>query len=178
MEKQVSKLDGFVHDTNWSITRYASEEDCKAGKIYSEEEAVTLFGVPQTTPIEGNILVKAGINAAWTLICGGTADEFDNTNSYIGVGDSSTAEDADQTDLQAATNKLRVAMDSGYPTYGTNQQATWRSTFGSSDANWSWQEFAVFNASSGGTMLNRKISDQGTKTSGQTWQVSLVITLS
>ena len=51
--------------------------------------------------------------------------------------------------------------------------------FGSGDANYSWQEFSVANASSGtGTNLNRKVSNQGTKASGQTWTLDLAITLS
>ena len=50
--------------------------------------------------------------------------------------------------------------------------------FGSADANHNWNEFAVFNASSGGTMLNRKVSSQGTKASGQTWTLDLAITIS
>lgn len=170
--------EGLVHKTTWAVARYANEADAKAGKVYSDEEALALFGAKQHTAIENNILVNAGINEAWKLVCGGTATAFNNANSYLGVGDSNTAEDAAQTDLQAATNKLRKAMDTSYPTYGTSQQATWRATFGGTDANWSWQEFAVFNASSSGTMLNRKVSDQGTKTSGQTWQLTLTITLS
>jgi hypothetical protein len=170
--------EGLIHKTTWAVTRYANAEDAKAGKVYSEEEALALFGSKQLTAIENNILVNTGINEAWKLICGGTATAFDNANAYLGVGDSSTGEDAAQTDLQAATNKLRVGMDTSYPTYGTSQQATWRATFGGSDANFAWQEFAVFNASTSGVMLNRKVPDQGTKTSGQTWQLTLTITLS
>jgi hypothetical protein len=51
--------------------------------------------------------------------------------------------------------------------------------FGSADANYAWQEFTVANASSGtGKNLNRKVSNQGTKASGQTWTLDLAITLS
>ena len=170
--------DGIDYKTNWQITRYASESDAESGVKYSDEVAESLFGVKQVTPIKGNMLMNVGINDAIKLICGGTADAFNNTNSYIGIGDSDDAEDADDTDLQAVTNKLRVGMDGGFPTYGTDQKATWRATFGGSDANFAWNECAVFNASTGGVMLNRKVSAQGTKTEGQTWQVTLEITLS
>lgn len=100
---------------------------------------------------------------------------FNNANSYIGVGDSVTAYSAGQTDLQAATNKLRVAMDATYPQLATNV-ATFRSTFGTSQANYAWQEWGVFNASSAGTMLNRKVESLGTKTSAQTWQFTVTLT--
>jgi hypothetical protein len=105
-----------------------------------------------------------------------TGTFFNNANSYIGVGDSTTAFAASQTDLQAATNKLRKAQDATYPQVSTNT-LTFRSTFGTSDANFAWQEWAVFNASSSGTMLNRKVESLGTKPSSQTWQFTVTLTL-
>lgn len=106
----------------------------------------------------------------------GTGTAFNNANSYIGVGDSTTAFAASQTDLVAATNKLRKAMDATYPQVSTNV-ITFRSTFATGDANFAWQEWGVFNASSAGTMLNRKVESLGTKTSAQTWQFTVTITL-
>jgi len=100
---------------------------------------------------------------------------FNNANSYIGVGDSTTAYAAGQTDLQASTNKLRKAMDATYPTTATNV-VTFRSTFATTDANYAWQEWGVFNASSAGTMLSRKVESLGTKTSAQTWQFTVTLT--
>ena len=96
----------------------------------------------------------------------------------MGVGDSNTAAVATQTDLQAVTNKFRKAMNATFPISGTSQKITFQSDFGSAEANFAWKEFAVFNASSAGAMINRKVSDQGTKVSGQTWRLSLEITLS
>jgi len=106
----------------------------------------------------------------------GTGTAFNNASSYIGVGDSTTAFSAAHTDLQAATNKLRKAMDATYPQVATNV-ITFRSTFATSDANFAWQEWGVFNASSAGTMMNRKVESLGTKTSAQTWQFTVTITL-
>ena len=111
--------------------------------------------------------------ASITAGAGGTA--FNNANSYIGVGDSTTAFSAGHTDLQAATNKFRKAMDATYPQVAANVQ-TFRSTFATGDANFAWQEWGVFNASSGGTMMNRKVESLGTKTSAQSWQVTVTIT--
>ena len=126
----------------------------------------------------GNVMLNEGINELWTLVCSSSGTLFDNSNAYLGVGDGTTAEDATQTGL-VGTNKLYKAMDASYPTYGTSQKATWRATFEGSDANFDWQEFTVANGSDDSAKnLNRKVSDQGTKTSGQQWQLSLEITLS
>ncbi len=139
--------------------------------------------------IDGNLLMYGGASAQWeTLLGNGTTTSgqtltyFNNANSYIGVGDSSTAEAATHTDLQAATNKLRKAMDATYPTHtdGTasgNASAVWRSTFATSDANYAWNEWGIFNGSSGGRMLNRKVQSLGTKTSAASWQLTVTLTL-
>lgn len=111
-----------------------------------------------------------------TKIFNGTGTLFDNTNSYLGVGDSTTAFSASQTDLQAATNKLRKAMDATYPTLATNV-LTFKSTFATTDANFAWQEWGIFNASTAGTMASRKVESLGTKTSAATWVLTATLTL-
>jgi hypothetical protein len=103
------------------------------------------------------------------------ATPFNNTNTYIGVGDSTTAFSAAHTDLQAATNKFRKVMDATYPQVVANV-VTYRATFGTSEANYAWQEWGVFNASSAGTMLSRKVESLGTKTSAQTWVFTVTLT--
>lgn len=171
--------DVIHYKTEWGINRYANEADRLAKKVYTDEEAMRLFGAKQLTKVDGNLLLNEGINQLWTILCSSGGTKFDNTNAYLGVGDSSTAAAASQTGLQAVTNKLYKAMDASYPTYGTSQQAVWKATFGSTDANWAWEEFTVANGSSDtATNLNRKVSAQGTKTAGQTWELTLTITLS
>ena len=110
-----------------------------------------------------------------TLVAGAGGSAFNNANSYIGVGDSSTAFSAAHTDLQAATNKLRKAMDATYPTNAANV-LTYRSTFATTDANWAWNEWGIFNAAAAGTMMSRKVESLGTKTSAQSWQITATIT--
>lgn len=123
-----------------------------------------------------NLLLNGGINSIiWPAVAGGSYTALNNTNARIGVGDSSTAAAATQTGLQASTNKTYQAMDATFPTYGTSQQIVFRATFGSGSANYAWNEFIVDN---GTTSLNRLVSTQGTKTAGQSWQISLTITLS
>jgi len=139
-----------------------------------------------------NLLMYGGASCQWqTLIGNGTTTAgqaltyFSNAQAAIGSGDSTTAAAATQTDLQAATNKVRKAMDATYPlhTDGTTSGAAsivFRSTFATTDANWAWQEWGVFNSATAATgrMLNRKVESLGTKTSAATWQFTVTLTLS
>lgn len=122
-------------------------------------------------------LVNAGRDFIVTRITSSSGTIFDNTNSYLAAGDSSTnATPLTYTDLQASTNKLRKAMDATYPTVATNV-ITFRSTFSTSDANYAWNEWGIFNASSAGTMLSRKVESLGTKPGSQTWQLTAQLTI-
>jgi len=130
----------------------------------------------------GNLLMYGGASALWQRLIGTGITAFDNTNAYIGVGDSSTAAAATQTDLQAATNKFREPMDSTYPqhTDGTssgNASIVYKATFETGDANFAWNEWGIFNASSSGRMLNRKVTSLGTKTSSDEWIFTVTITM-
>lgn len=120
-------------------------------------------------------LTNAGRDLIASLVVGAGGTALNNANAYIGVGDSSTAFAAAQTDLQAASNKLRKGMEATYPQLAANVQ-TFRSLFGTSEANWAWNEWGLFNASSAGTMLLRKVESLGTKTSAQSWQFTTTIT--
>lgn len=121
-------------------------------------------------------LTNAGRNLIASAIVGAGYTTFANANAYIGSGDSSTAFSAAQTDLQAATNKFRQAMDVTFPTQATNV-LTFQATFATGDANYAWEEWAVFNDVSAGTMLNRKVEALGTKTSAQSWQFQVALTV-
>lgn len=139
----------------------------------------------------GNLLMYGGVSCLWQALIGNgtsTAGQaltyFSNTNAAIGVGDSSTAASATQTDMQAATNKLRKGMDATYPAHtdGVTSGAAsivFRSTFGTSDANWAWNEWGVFNSATAGTgrMLNRKAEALGTKTSAATWTFTVTLSI-
>lgn len=121
-------------------------------------------------------LTDAGRDFIAKDIIGESVTEFDNANAHLGVGDSTTAFAKAQTDLQAGANKLRKAMNATYPTRATNV-ITFQATFGTSEANFAWQEWGVFNASSAGDMLSRKVESLGTKTSAQSWQLEVDITV-
>ena len=122
-------------------------------------------------------LTNAGRNfIAQAIINDASPSFFTNALAYLGVGDSNTIFNAAQTDLQAASNKLRKAMDATFPTRATNE-ITFQSTFGTSEANFTWNEWGAFNAAAAGTMLNRKVESLGTKTAAQSWQLNVTITV-
>jgi hypothetical protein len=133
---------------------------------------------PKEIRVSRNLLVNTGLTDIGNgLTTTGLATPYTNANANLGVGDSVHGGGRGQTDLQAASNKLRKAMDATYPTVA-NGVYTFRSTFATTDANFAWQEWAVFNASSVGRMLNRAVSSLGTKTSAQSWQLTVTITIS
>lgn len=146
----------------------------------STDEA-DLLEIVNGTP---NLLLYGGASALWHRVIGGTTvSAFSNANAYLGVGDNSgTAAVATQTDLVAATNKTYLPMDATYPlhTDGTGSggaSCQFRATAGTATANYAWQEWGVFNASTSGRMLNRKVESLGTKTSASTWQLLVTLTL-
>jgi hypothetical protein len=112
-------------------------------------------------------LAQAAINDSPTFFSSGV-------NAYLGVGDSSTAFAIGQTDLQAASNKTRKVATASR----ASGVLTFVSTFGTSDANYEWVEIGVFNASSGGTMLARKVESPtlGTKVNTQVWTLTVTAT--
>jgi hypothetical protein len=160
---------------NWKVHWRAAYYQ---GDWTAEEIDAGLAGGPSDVrEQDGNILVTVGITALLNLLIGAGGTAFNNANAYLGIGDSTTAAAIGQTDLQAASNKVRQAMDSTYPQVSGNV-VTFRATFPTGAGNFSIQEQGTFNASVAGTMLNRKVSDLGTKTSASTLQLTMTITIS
>jgi hypothetical protein len=140
---------------------------------------------------EHNLLMFGGASCIWECLIGNgtaTADQtltfFNNARAALGVGDSTTAAAGTQTDLQAASNKLRKAMDATYPQHtdgvvSGSASIVFRSTFATGDANFAWQEWGTFNSvtAATGRMLNRKVESLGTKTSASTWQITITLSL-
>jgi hypothetical protein len=183
---QIDKFEGDVHDAS-SDGRLAYTD---TGLVVERFEHVE---------VEHNILVIGGASVQWqTLIGNGTATAaqpltyYNNGNAYLSVGDSSTAPADTQTELQAVTNRLRKAMDATYPlhtdTTGTagSKSIAYRSTYATTDANWAWNEWGLFNTVgtggppvTGGRMLNRAAGAGllGTKTSAATWVFTVTLSL-
>jgi hypothetical protein len=159
---------------NYRLSKY--HEDINACRTAEERLAFLANTKPyEVIEGEGNCLLNTGIDEIWDLIVGDSANHFNNASAQIGVGDSSTAAAATQTDLQAATNKTYKGMETGYPT-STTQKATFKASFGASEANYTWNEWVVKQSTSA-KCLNRKVDSLGTKASG-TWTLEVSITLS
>lgn len=123
-------------------------------------------------------LTDVGRDHFATDLIGLSIVEFDNANAALGVGDSNAAFAKAQTDLQAASNKLRKGMEAGFPDVPSAANALrYRALFGTGEANFDWQEWGLFNALAGGTMLSRKVESLGIKTSAQSFQLTATITV-
>ncbi len=171
--------DGLLRwGVDWNVAKYWGDERERGPGIEPYE---VVRG-------EGNLLTYGGMSCLLqSLIGNGTATTgqaltfFSASNARIGVGDSNTAAAATQTDLQASTNKLRKLVDSVSHTDATTSGAaviTFVATFATTDANYAWEEWGIFNAATGGRMLNRKVQSLGTKTSAASWTFTVTITLS
>lgn len=118
-------------------------------------------------------LTAAGIDFIAHVVAG-QATPFDSANAHIGIGDGTIEFDASHTDL-TGFNRLRKNVDEGYPTVNP-PVLIYRATFDKGEANFAWNEWALFNARTGGTMLNRVVEANGVKQEGQTWVFEVAIT--
>lgn len=186
---------GHVY-TETLITKHSADAEEYLIKKLGRMPTLADFETAQISPDEilegpqpGNILVNVGINQLWTR-CATAAQVWDSTHGAIGTGDSSTAASAAHTDMQAATNKYYQAW-SGTPTSGSSQAIVFNSVFGTSVANFAWNEYGVIVPNTGTTytsgttkqasyiLLNRKAGAGllGTKTSAQSWSFTVTMTL-
>lgn len=172
--------DSGIWTCGWTLEKFDADLDDWYREFGDRAEAELRFA-RENSPferlaIEGNILVTNGLQLLLDALIGVGITAFSNANARIGVGDSTTAAAIGQTDLQAATNKLRKAMDATFPSRaGTTM--SWKSSFTAAEANYVWNEWAIFNAASGATsMLNRKVESLGTKTTG-TWTLQADVTI-
>lgn len=123
--------------------------------------------------VEGNLLLNEGLQLMLDLLIGAGGTVLSNANAQTGVGDSTTAEAATQTDLQAAANKTWKAMNATFPSRAA-QTLSFQSDFLTGEANYAWQEWSIRNGAAADKNLNRKVASLGTKASG-TWTLSTSI---
>jgi hypothetical protein len=139
------------------------------------------------TEHHGNVITNAGWQALLKAATSGASGPlvFSSTVGRLGVGDTAGTPAAADTDLAAsagATHRLYKLMGAA-PTVGTGTNRTWTfvATFGSADFNQAWNEFGIDSGTADGTtvtapLLNHANSAQGTKTSGQVWTATAVMT--
>jgi len=168
--------------SEWQLTKFKDPD----GKVEaflknggSIKDAVRIFKdrLKSTEKWKGNVGLQEGRQELLDIICGlGTPTKWDNTNARLGVGDSNTAPAETQTGL-LGTNKSWKSMDATYPQRSA-QTAEWRATWGSTEGNYAWEEYTIVNASDDtGKNLNRCTASKGTKVSGETWTLSLKVTI-
>lgn len=163
--------DEAIDQRNWQVEAVLEKWD---------DEAAMVAGAPPDEVLreDGNLLLNEGITALLNLLTGASETAFNNANSYIGVGDSTTTAAAAQTGLSASSNKTYKAMESGFPSI-SGQTVSFKSIFGSSDANYVWNEWTVASGNSDSSdNLNRKVAALGTKVSGSSWTLTVSITVS
>jgi hypothetical protein len=129
-------------------------------------------------------------DAGWQLLMNGLAGtaitKFSATVGRIGGGITGTAATYTQADLLAATGAANRQWElvSSTPTVGATHTAglIFAATFPTTDGNFAWAEFAVDQGTAAGTAaatavcLSRGVASPGTKTSAQTWNVTVTIT--
>jgi hypothetical protein len=153
--------------------------DAQVQKWHDSSDHEAGLAPDEVLEMQGNLLLNAGITRLVNLLTGAGGTAYNAANSRIGVGNSTTAASAGQTDLQGASKYFKL-VDSVTP---SGQTVTWVATFGSSDANFAWEEWGVDNGSSSGAtvtapLLNRKVTSMGTKSSGSTWTLTVTVTIS
>jgi hypothetical protein len=164
--------DSATHHTTWRLMKFHEDIEPYRGR---EPEFYARFKPYEVIEGEGNVFTSAGVGLMLDLLMGAGGTVFSAANARVGVGDSSTAENASQTDL-LGSNKLRKAMDATWPSR-SGVVLSFQSSFGSTDANFTWNEWGIFNSASGATMFNRKAQSFGTKASGTTWALQIAISV-
>jgi hypothetical protein len=66
-------------------------------------------------------------------------------------------------------------MEATYPQRSSGA-VTFRSLWGTSEGNYAWNEWGIFNAASAGVMWARRVESLGTKTGSQSWQLTATAT--
>lgn len=178
MPEQTIQADRWKWDIAVTVEKWRSEAEHRMG--------VAPYEIVRD---EGNLLLNAGIDKLLDFLFGGASNAspnaLDSTHMRIGVGDTNTAASASQTDLQAATgaSTRQWKLPSSGPTRAAETE-TIVATFGSSEGNFHWQEWGMDHGTADGTgasvapMINRKVTDFGTKVSGAVWVLTVTLTIS
>lgn len=147
------------------------------GQMRVEKYRGAPVGVPyEVIESKPNLLLDDGIAFLLDRIIGTSGTSFSNANARICVGDGITAPDPADTDL-AGGNTTRLGMDATFPSR-SGSVMTFKSTFGTGDANHAWLEWGLANSGSGALLLNRSLESFGTKTGADTWVATLTCTMS
>jgi hypothetical protein len=191
--------------TDVRIERYDEEQTEWARALLGLRPGATLtsadFAAAGITPysVTGEEDCNAIAGSGWAAMLGGIAGttvspKLSATNGRIGVGTSTVTTSWANTWLQGDTGS--ASTTSYYQLCGTAPvivtssgpaTLTLSASFGGTAANFAWNEFGIDNAPASGAYLNGLAGgyilfnrgvwspSQGTKISGQTWPISIVL---
>lgn len=168
--------------TEWRIDRWRDTDGeisrlSKLGFTLQDLEKIYPECLINSEEFEGNVALNEGLQQVIEVICGISSPTlWNNGNARVGVGNSNTAAQATDSGLLGGSTAF-ASMDSGYP-QRSDQKAIWKGTFGDGVAEFSWEEFTVDNGVVGNINLNRYVISKGTKSSGETWVLTVQITFS
>lgn len=181
--------------THWLIDRWDEEQTAWVQRESGLREPTAqafadLHVVPYTkTEVDGNLVTTAGLTRLTSLLIGAGGQALTNTAARIGVGNAtSPAAAIGDTNLSASagsSNRWFQPMDATYPQVAAGV-VTFKSTFGTADGNFIWNEFGIdigaptvtASATVNATLFNHKTSiSQGTKAAGQTWATTATVTI-
>lgn len=205
--KEEFGLVGIGHVTGWWAPDFDRRLDVVNELLVAGPDYLAKLGIDQTAELEGaylerktrevldrfdikpmheatarNTMVTGGAGLILDLWIAAGGQGYDNAHAALGAGDSTTGFSLSQTNLQGAVNvtdRVRKAMAATFPSRSTNV-VTFQSNFATTDANFTWNEWALFNnvTDGSGTMANRAVVNLGTKTSAAGWTLTATFTLS
>lgn len=160
---------------------------------WESEDAYLRNGTPYlvTAHENANLITSAG----WAALLGGVAGstigtKFSAAAGRIGVGTGTGPATAADTHLSGDTGSGSTTsyyqLVSSAPAINTGvvpATFTFQATYGTTVANFAWEEFGIDNYSgssvttigTSSVFFNHGISNQGTKVSGQVWQMTVTI---
>lgn len=187
--------EGVQWKSSSTVEKFSPDQVVYATALLGHEptgtELLALVGTPEDGIVidpTSNLLTTAGLGRITSLIIGGGGQAATATAARVGVGNSSTAASAGQTDLQASSgagNRQFNTMEATYPQASAGV-LTFKASYASGEALFAWAEWGIDigtpTVSAGTTvnalLLNRKVADNGTKATGSVWAFTVTITLS
>ena len=122
----------------------------------------------------GNIILCGGATVILQLLTGVSGvNPYNNAYAQICVSNNNSAPSPSQSNL-GGTQSACLPMNKGYPTVSGNT-ATFQATASTSQANFCWYMWGLFN---GATYLNAVQVNMGTKTSLETWTITVKLQVS
>lgn len=176
--------DNFLWSPSATLRKFTNHDAAFArfilGHHPSGDELIRECVPYETIHVEGNLLTTAGLTLITGLMIGNVFNTLDATRVRLGVGSSSTA--ATTADASLGASQQYDVMDAPYPTASAGV-LTFQSSFQNSEANFAWQCWGldagtapVASGTTPATLVNRKVTSLGTKSSG-IWVLTVTVTL-